>query len=119
MDAYKLSDGLKSALRYSTRLNLSINEFTPWVLIRDNSNQLALYKYMGLAYRHLIVLCGLLYPFAPNLCETVANLIVVKTPNDYNFKDISFRSIINNPNYLINLPISKPSVIIKPIMFNA
>ena len=112
MDNYKLSDGLKITLRYSARLNLSVNEFEPWLLIRDESNQQTLYRYITLAYRHLIILCSLLHPFAPDLCDKVVKLIEIKTP--HNFRDKSIRSLINSSDYSINLPLTKPAVIIKP-----
>ena len=96
---------------------MSVNEFTPWLLIRNDANQQTLYRYITLAYRHVIVLCSLLYPFAPDLCETVAKLIEVKTPDNYNFKNKSIRSLINSSDYFINLPSSKPLISIKPFCF--
>ena len=98
MSEYKLCKALNVALSYSTKLNQCVNDFAPWVLIKDNSTKDKLYEFMGLVYHHLDILLTLLEPFMPTICCNIR-------------QDLAY----SNQNNTILLPESKPIIVIKPL----
>ncbi len=102
MNAYKLCDGLKIALRYSTRLNVCINETEPWNLIKNNEKKRQLYVLMTHLYKHVITLSDLFEPFTPNLSKRIK-------------KDFILEKNTEKSTITIALSTTKPNIMINPL----
>lgn len=102
MNSYKLCDGLKIALRYSTRLNVCINETEPWNLIKNNEKKRQLYMLMTHLYKHVISLADLFEPFTPNLSKKIK-------------QDFIFKKHTEGSTRIITLPGTKPNIMINPL----
>lgn len=110
MDRYRLSEGLKTALKFGTRLNVYVNEVAPWNLIKDEARKSELYGCMINLYLKVIELTQLLEPFMPGFSRDVRN----------NFKILQVASetlndVIVPEKTILNLPTEKPTVMIKQL----
>ena len=108
IDRYRLSEGLKTVLKFSTKLNIYINEVTPWNLIKDDSRANDLYGCMANLYLKVIELSHILEPFMPGFSKDIRN----------NFKLLQDKMADSNgvpERIIIILPIEKPTVMIRQV----
>jgi methionyl-tRNA synthetase len=100
MIEYGLNGALRNSLTYSSRLNQCVNDFAPWVLIKDDTKKERLYEFMNLMYIHIKILLNMFEPFMPSICNRIR-------------KDIIYEIV--NVTTIITLPTTKPVVVIKPL----
>lgn len=102
MDEYSLSLALRKVLDYSKALNQSLNEFTPWIMIKHDDKILELYQFMRLIYEHVEILLDMFEPFMPSICDKIRQNLI------YEIKDDSM---------IITLLKSKPNIVIKQLEY--
>lgn len=107
IEAYKLSDGLKTVLKVSTRLNVLVNDIAPWSLIKQSAKQEELYAIMAGLYELINQLADIFEPYMPTISQKVKNDFKLI----YNFGLDSHKKIMTT----IVFPTEKPNVIIKPL----
>ena len=100
MTKYGLSGAIRDTLAYSSRLNQLLNDVAPWNLIKDETKNIQLYKFMGLMYKHMKILLDLFEPFMPSICNKIRQDLIFTTDNGIT---------------TITLPKSKPVIIIKQL----
>lgn len=95
MSRYELSESFRLAMRYSSRLNLVVNDLEPWKLIKNNDCD-SMYDFMVFMFKHIKTLLKMLSPIMPTICE--------KLDKHFEFQNDS-----------IVLPQTKPSVLINQL----
>jgi methionyl-tRNA synthetase len=100
MDSYRLCDGYKTCLKFSTRLNVYINEVEPWVLIKDNNRKEELYGSMVNLYRSVIKLAHIIEPVMPTIGANILH---------------QYNASAQGDEYVVILPKVKPVIMINPV----
>jgi methionyl-tRNA synthetase len=110
MDKYRLSEGLKTTLKFSTRLNLYINETEPWNLIKDGTRKDELYGCMVNLYLKVIELSHILEPFMPRFSKDMGNKFkITQIGSKRAGSDLIHLSTV------LTIPLEKPSVMINQL----
>lgn len=101
MNKYGLSGALRSTLAYSSRLNQLVNDFAPWILIKDDK-RFELYEFMELIYKRLKTLLDMFDPFMPSICNKIR-------------QDLLHVHDTTKSRTTITLPKNKPTILIKQL----
>ncbi len=100
MNSYKLSEGLKICFRFSTKLNIYLNNVASWSLIKNNSMKENLYSCVVILYKYMNELGILLEPFMPIIVNKIKEKFILHSQDE---------------SYTILLPREKPTIIINPV----
>jgi methionyl-tRNA synthetase len=111
MNDLRLSEGLRIAFQTSTRLNTCINELKPWELIKsqDQGERDCLYHGIVNLYHGAIELGQMIGPFMPGFKQCIEDSFLLSHVID---------PLDQEHRYQIQLPGSKPSVLVNMIKSN-